>query len=127
MRIVTITLAVILVGLVAWMLTYPSPGDPKNIRYVLWKAGLYRMNLDTATETMIGDASRDKIVVGKTKLDLRDRFEYLLTPTDASPYLRNCHQKSPWKDRDVLFIRKSSWMVVFDNDKATNLVLVKGC
>jgi len=33
--------------------TYPSDSDPKNIRYVLWKNGLYEMNLDTATGTMI--------------------------------------------------------------------------
>jgi hypothetical protein len=33
--------------------TYPSDSDPKNIRYVLWKNGLYGMNLDTATGTMI--------------------------------------------------------------------------
>ena len=34
-------------------MTYPSDSDPKNIRYVLWKNGLYEMNLDTATGTMI--------------------------------------------------------------------------
>ena len=27
--------------------------NPKNIRYVLWKNGLYGMNVDTATGTMI--------------------------------------------------------------------------
>lgn len=106
---------------------YSSPGDPKNIRYVSWKYGLYRMNLDTASETMIGDPSRDKIVIGKTKLQLQNRFGYLLTPVDASQYLRGCYQNSPWRDRDVLFIRKSPWMIVFDDDRAVNLVLIKGC
>ena len=76
---------------------------------------------------MIGDAGRDKIVVGKTKAQLHDRFGYLVTPGDASPYLRGCYQNSSWKDRGVLFIRKSPWMVVFDGDLASNLVLVKGC
>jgi hypothetical protein len=33
--------------------TYPSDSDRKNIRYVFWKNGLYGMNLDTATGTMI--------------------------------------------------------------------------
>jgi len=33
--------------------TYPSDSDPENIRYVLSKNGLYGMNLDTATGTMI--------------------------------------------------------------------------
>jgi hypothetical protein len=56
-----------------WALTYPSP-DPKSIKYVFWKADLYRLNLDEATGTMVGDRHRDKLVVGKTKAQLRDKF-----------------------------------------------------
>jgi hypothetical protein len=37
-----------------WALTYPSP-DPKSIKYVLWKADLYKLSLDEATGTMVGD------------------------------------------------------------------------
>jgi hypothetical protein len=127
MRILIVVLAVAFVGLAAWALTYPSANDPKNPRYVFWKAGLYGMNPDIATETMIGDSGRDKIVVGKTKLQLRNKFGYLVAPADASPYLMGCYKTSPWKDRDALFIRKSPWMVVFDGERATDLVLVKGC
>jgi len=127
MRTAVIAFILILVVFGAWALAYPSASDPKNMRYVLWKAGLYRMDPDVATDTMIGDSGRDTLVLGKTKRQLRDRFEYLALPTDASPYLRSCHQSSPWKDKDVLFIRKSRWMVVFDGDTATNLILVKGC
>jgi hypothetical protein len=111
----------------AAILTYPSESDPKNIKYVLWKSGLYGMNLDKATGTMIGDGSSDELVVGKTRAQLRERFGYLSTPADVSQYLRNCDQNSSWKGREVLFIRKSPWMVVFDGDKATDLVLIKGC
>jgi hypothetical protein len=107
-------------------LTYPSASDPKNIEYVFWKAGLYRLNPDTAVETMIGDASRDKLVLGKTKIELRNKFGYLVKPGDASEYLRGCYENSSWKDKDVLFIRQSPWMIVFDGDRATSLVLVKG-
>lgn len=120
-------LAIFVVAIVGWELTYPSESDPKNIKYLLWKAGLYRMNMDSATGTMIGDASRDRLVVGKTKAQLRERFGYLLMPADAEPYLRDCYQGSSWKNRDVLFIRKSPWMVVFDGDRAVELILVKGC
>jgi hypothetical protein len=109
-----------------WALMYPSP-DPKNVRYVLWKADLYRLNLDEATGTMAGDPNRDQLVVSKTKAQLRDKFGSLLPPADASPYLRGCYQSSGWKNRDVLFIGRSSWMVVFDGNKAANLVLMKGC
>src|SRR6266851_682763 len=83
----------IVIGLAA---TYPSDSDPKNIKYVLWKNGLYGMNLDTATSTMIGDGSREKLVIGKTKVQLREKFGYLSTPSDVSQYLRGCYQTSAW-------------------------------
>jgi hypothetical protein len=126
MRILTGVFALVFVFVAAWVLTYPD-GDPKNIKYVLWKMGLYRMNLDTAADTMIGDGSHDRLVVGKTKAQLRNKFGYLLSLTDASQYLRGCYQNSGWKEKDVLFIRRSSWMVVFHGDRATDLVLMKGC
>jgi hypothetical protein len=109
-----------------WAFAYPEP-DPKNIKYVLWKHGLYRMNLDTASGTMIGDANREILVLGKSKVELREKFGYLSTLSEASPYLRGCYENSDWKSTDVLFIRKSLWMIVFSGDKATQLVLIKGC
>jgi hypothetical protein len=128
-------IAVAIFGVVAavfvggWIITYPSPADPKNIGYVLWKAGVYRMNLDEVTEAMVGDGDPEKnrLVIGKTESELRKQFGFLLEPSQASPYLRSCYQSSAWKDRKVLFIRKSQWMVVFADDKATHLLLVKGC
>jgi hypothetical protein len=124
---VSIALVAVVIIFGAWALIYPSTNDPKNLRYVLWKTGVYRMNPDMATETMIGDAGRDKLVIGKTDSQLRGRFGFLLEPAEASQYLRSCYQSSPWKDRRVLFIRNGPWMVVFEGDKATNLVLIKGC
>jgi hypothetical protein len=85
------------------------------------------MNLDTATDTMVGDAGSDKLVVGKTKEQIEKRFGHLLAPDEASPYLRSCYLNSDWKDRSVLFISQNPWMIVFDNGKATDLVLIKGC
>ena len=108
-------------------MAYPSSSDPKNLTYVLWKAGIYRLDPDIATGTMIGDGGRDRMVVGKTRQQLRDRFGYLVKPSDASPYLRSCYENSGWKNGDALFIRKSPWMVVFSGDIATNLILIKGC
>ena len=57
----------------------------------------------------------------------KDRFGPLVSSAEASPYLRGCYENSSWKDRDVLFIGQSPWTVVFDGDRATNLVLIKGC
>lgn len=119
--------ALLLVCIGGWVLMYPSSSDPKNIKYVLWKDGIYRLNPEIATATMIGDPGRDKLVVGKTKAQLKDKFGSLVSVADVSPYLRSCYQKSSWKDRDVLFIGQSPWMVVFDGGEATDLVLVKGC
>ena len=48
------------VAVIGWTLTYPSESDPKNIKYLLWRIDLYKMNLDTAADTMIGDRSREK-------------------------------------------------------------------
>lgn len=127
MLISVIIVVVVVVFFGGWALTYPSSSDPKNIKYVLWKADLYKVNLDQATAAMVGDPNRDKLVVGKTKAQLRDKFGPLLSSAEASPYLKGCYQNSAWKDKDVLFIGQSSWMVVFDGDRATNLVLIKGC
>jgi hypothetical protein len=125
--ILTILTTFLLIFVGGWALLYPSSSDPKNMKYVLWKAGIYKMNLDVATGTMVGDGDRNKLVVGKTRAQLRDKFGLLLSAPAVSPYLRGCYQNSHWKDRDVLFIRQSPWMIVFDGDKATDLVLIKGC
>jgi len=126
-RTVALALTFFIAVVIGWSVAYPSDSDPKNIKYVLWKNGLYGMNLDTATGTMIGDASREKLVIGKTKVQLREKFGYLSMPADVSQYLRGCYQASAWKDSDALFIRNSPWIVIFHGDKATELVLIKGC
>lgn len=126
-RILIITFVLMFMFAAGWFLMYPSTGDPKNIEYVLWKAGLFRMNPDKAVETMVGDADRDKLVIGKTEAELRNRFGFLSVPVDASQYVRVCYQNSSWTGKRVLFIRSSAWMVVFDGDRASNLVLIKGC
>jgi hypothetical protein len=126
-RLVIILFALPAVFIAGWALTYPSASDPKNIRYVLWKANLWKIDLDTATGTMIGDARRNDLVIGRTEGEIRSKFGYLAMPADTSEYLRNCYQNSPWVNKKVLFIRNSSWMVIFDHDIATDLVLVKGC
>ena len=125
-RAVALVVAFSIAVVIIWTLTYPEP-DPKNIKYVLWKHGLYGMDLDTASDTMIGDAGREMLVLGKTKVKLREKFGYLSTLSEVSPYLKGCYQNSDWKRPDVLFIRKSPWMIVFSGDKAAKLVLIKGC
>ena len=97
------------------------------MEYVFWKAGLYRLNPDEALGAMVGEPQRDRLVLGKTKTQLLDEFGLLLTSEEASSYLRGCYEASSWNGKDARFIRQSPWMVVFSQDKATELVLVKGC
>jgi len=127
LRVAFIVIAVLVLSLALWSLTYPSSGDPKNIKYVLWKAGLYKLNPDVALAAMVGDPGRDGLVLGRSKAQLRKEFGVLLSPDDASVYLRSCYGNSSWKEKDVMFLGPSFWMVVFDHDKATELVLIKGC
>jgi hypothetical protein len=124
---VMLTLAILLSVAGGWTLTYPSATDPKNIQYVLWKAGLWNLDIEQATTTMIADRARDRLVVGKTRMQLQARFGSLVEPISVSPYLRSCYRNSSWAGRHVLFIAGSSWMVVFNGDRATALVLIKGC
>ena len=81
---VALALTFFIAIIIGWTVTYPSDSDPKNIKYVLWKNGLYGMNLDTAIGAMIDDASREKLVIGKTKVQVREKFGYLSTPADVS-------------------------------------------
>ena len=110
----------------AWAVEYPS-GDAKSIQYVLWKAGLPTLDVAVALDTMVQDDRANALVVGKSTQELERRFGPLTPAAGASPYLRGCYEGSPWHGRPVKFIRDSAWMVVFAGDRATDLVLVKGC
>ncbi len=116
----------------SWEALYPSDSDPKGLGYQLWKAGVFKMNLKTATELMVADPKRDQLIVGKSEPELEKRFGALLEPSELGPnqpedYYKRCYLSSRWKDLKVRFIRNSPWMVVFDGEKARETVLIKGC
>ena len=125
LRTVTVALVIIAVSVGFYVLRHSDEGDPHNLKYILWKAGLYEMDIDQAVFTMARDPRRDKLVIGKTKQELRDSFGELLNVNEVSEYYRDGHNRG-WKDKDALFVRNSPWMIVFDHDKATELVLMKG-
>jgi hypothetical protein len=124
MRIAASIILIMILTIATWSFVYSGP-DPRNIKYALWKAGLYKMDTDLAAFTMVRDPGRDKLVVGKTKEELQKRFGNLLTLEQVSQYYRNGYDLG-WKGKDVLFIKNSPWMIVFDRDRATSLVLMKG-
>lgn len=116
----------LLLSISVWVGMYPSENDPKNVRYVLWKLSICTMNIDVAVGTMIGDNNRDDLVIGRTSSELQRRFGFLRGRGEVSSYLRLYSQSPPWRDKEVLFIRASPWMVVFENGRAVKLILVKG-
>ena len=109
-----------------WEAMYPDSGDPKNIHYVLWKWHLARIDLDRALGVMVHD-NANSLVIGKSEEQLRERFGYLGTPDETGEYLRDyCYSLPNWRGKKVRFLRDSVWMVVFNGDVATDLVLCKG-
>lgn len=124
--ILLVTMGLVATFFTGWVVVYPSSDDPKNFRYVLWKAGIYKMNLDDVTAVMTRAVSPDKLVVGKSVSELRERFGFLLDPSQTTEYYRECNATPAGRNKHVRFLRNSPWMVIFDGDKATGLVLCKG-
>jgi hypothetical protein len=119
--------------LVAWLETYPDSGDPKNIYYVLWKHGLNnKIDIDSALGAMSHDAWPVRRVQGLTRDQIKERFGYVRTLDETTPYLRACDStplsqaETRGNREDVVFLRDSAWMVVIQNGKAVDLILCKG-
>jgi hypothetical protein len=119
-RMAAIGVGSLLAGLVlvffAWEILYPSESDPRNMRYVAWRAGLcdttlesdgsyqwlahvFRsaldyghvcgIDIDIALGTMQGDGPhKGARILGQTPDVLRRRFGFLLPVSQASEYLR---------------------------------------
>lgn len=106
---------------------FHGPNDTKDLRYQGWRLGIFPFDLDQATSTMIADAHRDDLVIGKTKEELIRKFGYLTPLDQASQYIKYCYFNSPYYGKLVLILRNSEWMVIMKNDRAEELVLVEGC
>jgi hypothetical protein len=121
--------------IITWVETYPDAVDPKNIYYVLWKHGLNNnMNIDSALVAMSHDVWPVRQVQGLTREQLKNRFGYIRTLGEATPYLRGCYStpgaagqaETRGRREDVAFLRDSPWMVVIENEKTVDLILCKG-
>ena len=124
--------AIILFAIVAfggWWASYPGWYDPKGFLYIGWRLGLPTVDQDRALETMVGDVHRETLVIGKTKGQLTSKFGYLTSLDDpSSRYVKFCYDNSDYyRGKQVLILRRSNWMVVMKDDRAIDLVLVKGC
>jgi hypothetical protein len=118
-----------------WVKQYPVGYDPGNIDYVLWKHGLNQnMNLDYAVAAMTHDVWPVRLVEGKSKDELKNRFGYIRALSEARPYDQLCYTIPETRGqlgihptgKEVVFLRDSDYMVILDNGKAVDLVHCKG-
>jgi hypothetical protein len=123
LMILFITLFIVIGG---WICLYPSANDPKNLGYLLWKLGICDISVENAVCAMIGDNSRETIIIGKTKTKIEKRFGRLMASEEAPIYFINyCNSlKSP--SNEVYLIRNSPWIILFKNGVAVDLILFKG-
>jgi hypothetical protein len=126
MKILGAVILLVIVVFGGWWATYPGP-DPKGFMYIGWRLGLPTLNEDLALGSMVGDIHREDLVIGKTQDELIKRFGYLTSLDDTGGYNKFCYNNSDYKGKQVLFLRRSNWMVVMKDGKAADLVLVKGC
>jgi hypothetical protein len=126
-RSLVIAICVIFCAMAGWEVMFHGSNDTKDLRYQGWKLGIFPFDLDQATSTMILDAHRDELVLGKTRADLATRFGYVTSLAEASDYIKYCYNNSDYLGKQVLFLRRSNWQVVMNDDHAVDLVLVKGC
>ncbi len=117
--------AAMLLTLGLWVAAYPDGGDPKNIKYVLWKHGLNKgMNLDDALGAMAHDVHRDKFVLGLTEAQLASRFGYV-TQISEGQYCYaeySGYRGGTTAGEKAIFLRESGLMVILKNGVAVDLV-----
>jgi hypothetical protein len=127
MKNILIILSIVLSMIVGgWICAYPYANDPKSLGYLLWKLGLYNISIEDAVCAMIGDASREDIIIGKTKNEIEKRFGGLIASQTLPDYLFNQHNLLKLPSDEICLIRDSPWIILFRNGKAANLILVKG-
>ena len=100
-----------------WVTAYPEDYDPKSIGYVLWRHGLNQnMNLDHAVGGMTHDTWAVRFVSGLTVDQLKSRFGFTRTLSEARPYDQLCYTQGDAigengvhpDGKEVVFLRNSA-------------------
>ena len=110
---------------IGWALLYSDQRDPKNLRYSCWKVNICSMDLDKAVNAVVKDPDRMDLIRGKTVAQLAKKFGYVTTVEHSSPYLQWAYENS-FKGEDVVFLRNTELMIIFENGRAVDVVYVKG-
>ena len=124
------SLAAVILGLPIFVLALEiwdhwGASDPRNLQYILWKAGYYEMDRGRAWEIFYMDPEQKKFIVGKTRSEIEAKFGPQPLADPNEPYLRICYPTWPWQGKEVLRMRP--FIVVMEKGVATELWLVKGC
>jgi hypothetical protein len=93
----------------------------------LWRHDLWKRDKDRALSIMTHAPEPDRLVIGKTRGEIAEKFGPLTPITEASAYVRNCVSQEELTSGNSAMLRHSEWMVTFSRDKAVRLTLVKGC
>ena len=110
---------------IGWALLFSDQPDPRNLRYSCWEFGICSMDLDFAVETVIHDPNQMDLIRGKTVAQLEKKFGYVTTLKNSHGYLQQTYDEY-YKGKDVVFLRDSDLMVIFENGHAVDAVYVKG-
>lgn len=124
------SLAIVILGLPIFVLALEvwdhwGASDPRNLQYILWKAGYYKMDRGRAFETFYIDPGAEKFIVGKTRAQIEAAFGPLPEASPDEPYLKICFPGWPFAGKQVL--RMNPFIIVFEGQRASELILVKGC
>jgi hypothetical protein len=49
-----LVIVLLAVSIAGWVIAYPDRGDPNNLRYVVWKAGLWHISLENDSRCQRG-------------------------------------------------------------------------
>ena len=126
----TVVAVAILLGLIAvvWTATYPSPTDSKNLKFVLWKHGLYHLEPRLVLDGLYAEPNGERFVLGRSKEEVEAMFGPLVLAKDSPNYIPSCFDHSAWPaDQTYLVSMNLWWAVVFQNNRAVDFRLVKGC
>jgi len=105
-----------------------GPEDPRSTQYIRWKRGLNgNLKPDVYMAAFYLDGDRDQLTKGATEDQLKSRFGYVRRLEQVSPYYQQCRDQSPTrKEKTVVFLRDTPWMVVMNDQRGSELVLCKG-
>jgi hypothetical protein len=108
-----------------WLATLDR-GDPKGLRYILWKHGLLSFDPTVAYPAMVGDRQRETLVVGLSVAELERRFGRLRTRAESTAEYQRYYGDRFFLDKEILWLGDSAWVVVLKGGRVQELHLMKG-